>query len=223
MSLVTSVYDSDDKGNENRICFWLRLDGWHLCEAAMIFVNIDPDNANRRNSENFTRIKTFNGLEYPSIDDYGFPIEIGIDDMCNTYYEGQDELGIYQKKYDDMHRILFNPDIEYDSPSNWIERAILKKINIPWLEFALSKSFYTPKKIDSNKQISDKPLTNKERQTLLVIIAAMAKELEIDVSKVSKSGVLIENLTQLLGVPIGATTIETHLKQIPEALQSRAK
>lgn len=69
----------------------------------------------------------------------------------------------------------------------------------------------------------EKPLIDKERQTLLVIIAALAKEAKVNISKVSKSGELIANLTQIIGAPIGATTIETHLKQIPEALQSRTK
>ena len=69
----------------------------------------------------------------------------------------------------------------------------------------------------------DKPLINKERETLLVIIAALAKESSIAIDKTSKSAELIASLTQLLGSPIGATTIETHLKKIPHALESRAK
>lgn len=45
-------------------------------------------------------------------------------------------------------------------------------------------------------------ISNKERDTLLVIIASM---------------------TQELGTPIGATTIENKLKEIPQALENRAK
>lgn len=70
---------------------------------------------------------------------------------------------------------------------------------------------------------NDKLLGNKERETLLVIIAALAKEAKVDIGKISKAGELIANMTQIIGAPIGATTIETHLKKIPEALQSRTK
>ena len=69
----------------------------------------------------------------------------------------------------------------------------------------------------------DKPLIEKERETLLIIIAALAREYKVNITKTSKAGDLIANLTQILGVPIGATTIERHLKQIPQALENRAK
>ena len=69
----------------------------------------------------------------------------------------------------------------------------------------------------------DKPLSNTERKTLLIIIAALAKEVGLDVTKISKTGDLIANMTQLIGAPIGATTIETHLKKINQALENRAK
>lgn len=70
---------------------------------------------------------------------------------------------------------------------------------------------------------AEKPLSNTERDTLLVIIAALAKEAKVDIEKTSKTGELIANMTQLIGTPIGATTIETHLKKINQALASRAK
>lgn len=66
-------------------------------------------------------------------------------------------------------------------------------------------------------------LNGSERETLLVIIAALAKEANVDIAKTSKTGVHIENMTQLIGARIGATTIETHLKKIPQALENRAK
>ena len=62
-----------------------------------------------------------------------------------------------------------------------------------------------------------------ERETLLIIIAALAKEAKIDITKKSKAGELIESLTQQIGSRVGATTIETHLKKISHALENRAK
>ena len=69
----------------------------------------------------------------------------------------------------------------------------------------------------------DKLLESRERETLLIIIAALAVEAKINYTKTSKASDLIENLTQILGVPVGATTIERHLKQIQKALENRAK
>ena len=66
-------------------------------------------------------------------------------------------------------------------------------------------------------------LNGSERETLLVIIAALAKEAKVDIAKISKAGQQIENMTQLIGARIGATTIETHLKKISQALENRAK
>ena len=68
-----------------------------------------------------------------------------------------------------------------------------------------------------------KPLSNIERETLLIIIAALAKEAKVDIVKTSKAGDLIANMTQLIGAPIGATTIETHLKKINQAIVNRTK
>lgn len=74
---------------------------------------------------------------------------------------------------------------------------------------------------DETNQIA--PLSNRERDTLLVIIAALAKEANIPIEKISKSAELIANLTQQIGADVGATTIENHLKRIPDALVKRAK
>ena len=72
-------------------------------------------------------------------------------------------------------------------------------------------------------QVANKPLIMIERETLLIIIAALAKEANIDYIKTSKAGVIIENLTQQLGSFVSATAIERHFKQIPQALGNRAK
>ena len=110
-------------------------------------------------------------------------------------------------------------------PMYYIEWALSKKIDIPWLQYAIDHGFYKPNTTTDNQQPTtiDKPLSNKERETLLVIIAALAKDSKVDISKTSKAGELIANMTDLLGSPVGATTIETLLKKIPKALESRAK
>ena len=213
MSLIVSVYDDYKKGIENRICFWLRLDQWNVYEAAMVCVDIDPDTTNlqNKNVETFIRFKSFSGNYYNL-----FTNE-------ESFEFGAEESREIVKKYCDTQRILFNPNFENSTPNYWIERAIAKKVNIPWLEFAIREGFYVPKKDHAIKQVMDKPLKDHERETLLVIIAALAKEANVDLKKISKAGEQIAHMTQLLNAPIGATTIETHLKKINQALENRAK
>lgn len=67
-----------------------------------------------------------------------------------------------------------------------------------------------------------KPMTNRERATLLIIIAAMAKEQGIDISKSSKAAGMIEDMTERLGVKLSLRAIEEHLKRIPETLEKRS-
>lgn len=111
---------------------------------------------------------------------------------------------------------------EHNPPSYYIDWAISKKHEIPWLKYAIEKGFY---KLASNNLIDpmDKPLSNRERDTLLVIIASLAKEADIPINKTAKAASLISNLTQIIGAPVGETTIETHLKKIPQALEKRGK
>lgn len=70
---------------------------------------------------------------------------------------------------------------------------------------------------------SDKPITTKEKNTLLIIIAALCKEAKIDYAKASKTASLIQGVADRMGVSIGETTIEGYLKKIPDALGSRTK
>ncbi len=69
----------------------------------------------------------------------------------------------------------------------------------------------------------DRPLKELERATLLTIIAALAREAGIDISKASKAGAIIEAQINKLGARVSARTIEAHLKCIPDALERRGK
>jgi hypothetical protein len=67
----------------------------------------------------------------------------------------------------------------------------------------------------------EKPIGQRERTTLLLMIAALAKLARIDVSKPSSAAAAIESQTALMGARVAARTIENHLNRIPEALESR--
>jgi len=67
-----------------------------------------------------------------------------------------------------------------------------------------------------------KSLSTKERHTMLVIIAALCKEADIDYAKRGVAGV-IQLLTENIGSPITDDTIRSILKQISEAVDIRSK
>ena len=69
----------------------------------------------------------------------------------------------------------------------------------------------------------DKPLGTRERNTLLLIIAALAKGNGIDLTKSSAAAVPIQSLVEQLGETIGLTTIEGHIKRIPVDLLEQTK
>lgn len=72
-------------------------------------------------------------------------------------------------------------------------------------------------------QATDKPLSTIERNTLLTIIAALAKYAKIDVKECGKSAQYISGLTDELGANVSKRAIEEHLKKIPTALEVRMK
>jgi hypothetical protein len=69
----------------------------------------------------------------------------------------------------------------------------------------------------------DKPIATRERDTLLTIIAALCKDAGHDYKKHAKTAGLIQSTAAKMGVSIGETTIEGHLKRIPDALEARMK
>lgn len=69
----------------------------------------------------------------------------------------------------------------------------------------------------------DKRLGERERATLLTIIAALAEKAGIDVSKPSRAALAIEALTIEKGARVAARTVEEHLKHIPDALERKGK
>jgi len=70
---------------------------------------------------------------------------------------------------------------------------------------------------------AEKSVGTRERDTLLSIIAVVCREAKLDYSKSSKTAALIQGSAARLGISIGETTIEGHLKKIPDALAARMR
>lgn len=75
----------------------------------------------------------------------------------------------------------------------------------------------------SEKPAVEKPLGTKERKTLLSIIAALCSSAGYDYKRAAKTASLIQLTADQMGINLGETTIEQHLKKIPDALESRMK
>ena len=70
--------------------------------------------------------------------------------------------------------------------------------------------------------VLDKTLKSKERNSLLVLIGALCKEVNIDPNKRGVAPALVE-MTEILGAPLTDDTIRKILKQIEEAVALRNK
>lgn len=87
------------------------------------------------------------------------------------------------------------------------------------LKIAVSQA----KAITQSAPAADRPLGKRERETLLVIIAILCKDAGYDYKKVSKTTSLIQNTAANMGISIGDSTIDSHLKKIPDALATHMK
>lgn len=104
---------------------------------------------------------------------------------------------------------------------------------IRWLSAIGMKSAYrfdlgepitvSPNERDDTIPEVAKPLSNRERDTLLTVIAVLCKDAGYDHTKHAKTAGLIQSTAAKMGVSIGETTIENHLKKIPDALATRMK
>lgn len=191
------------------LTYWLLMDSWSFEEACQIFCEINPM---------FVKIGSDNEIKsFFQFDCHFYHHEGKGDDGLDGFWDRHSRL----KR---TKRLLANKNINEMSPKEWIIRAKAKQLDTSKIEIATAYldcfNDKPPLSLDEDKY---KPLSNKERNTLLTIIAALAIEAKIDITKTSKAGELIANMTDILGASISATTIENKLKEIPNALESRAK
>ena len=104
-----------------------------------------------------------------------------------------------------------------------VRRQVLDAVVASLASSSLDPEEQQPSQPGDTTDPLDRPLGERERTTLLTIIAALALEAEIDISKPSKAGGIIETRTIELDARVSARSIEDHLKRIPEALERRSK
>ena len=68
---------------------------------------------------------------------------------------------------------------------------------------------------------AEKPLGTRERNTLLTIIAVLAKAAKIDIDQTGKAAGFIEGLSDEFGAHVSKRSIENHLKKVTNALTTR--
>jgi hypothetical protein len=202
--------------------FWLRHDNWSLDEAAFILLNVDPrsvrfDEGDTDEDPKIVLYFYFDDI-LPTSDD---------DDMDDDGFE-HGEVYRFRKALRDVKQVAMSGILSDGalsrSPAHWIEWAESKSLAIPWLEWARSERL-VPQPSAGKPVAADlttPPLKQRERTTLLVLVAALAQELRIDVGQPSKAAVAIEKLTSRAGARVAARTIEDHLKRIPDALERKS-
>jgi hypothetical protein len=72
-------------------------------------------------------------------------------------------------------------------------------------------------------KVEQAPLATRERNSLLLIVAALAKEADIDLSEPYKAARVTVNIADQLGVKVSENTVASHFKRVPEALGSRSQ
>lgn len=142
---------------KKRLNFWLRLDYWTVIQAALIISDIDPASTGAGGAEAdfdhgcFTSFRTFRGVEVPKRDRYGEPLctcggAYAAEYKCSECATSGWKLEKLYKEFTELRLILegrLNAS-QSASPYSWIQRAIFKKIDIPWLSWAQQVNLICP-------------------------------------------------------------------------------
>lgn len=105
------------------------------------------------------------------------------------------------------------------SPSELSEGSVLCVRRTAIQEFLANAA----PQLAADKSKDPESLGRKERDSLLVIIAALMEEARISRAQTSKAAINIEAMTERQGARVARRTIENHLKRIDEALERRSR
>lgn len=127
------------------------------------------------------------------------------------------EPEVYDPESDGYENYLMNRDLEPDTRSKILPST---QIHVSKIEIERYESEYL--KVLENKSIpKERPLGSKEKNSLLILIAALCNEFGVDL-KVRGIASSLELMTHNLGAPLTDDTIRKFLKQIEGAVSSRS-
>ena len=119
--------------------------------------------------------------------------------------------------------IVLNPDIQYYVAS-YTQEPVASEVQEP-----IASNLKEPIASELQEHVAsedievEKPVRTRERNTLLLIIAALAKDNGVDLTKPSAAALPIQSLVEQMGETIGLRTIEDHIKRIPLELRDQTK
>lgn len=175
-----------------------------------------------------TWIKTFDFSEWCATRN------LEVDDMCARYLDVEETI---VSRIDDW---VYDERRGFEAPyfdARYVDRQLAlaeqqryeKIYDATLRENLLLKMGFTTEVVDAwttstnQSAIDDKPLRSRERNALLSIIAILCSEEGYDTDRAAKTATIIKTRADLAGIDLGETTIENHLKKIPEAITMRLR
>jgi hypothetical protein len=129
------------------------------------------------------------------------------------------------KNRDHFSANTLNIGVPRDHRVNLAEFSEWAKSEVQWnIPKELAELAKPRNKPDPGEKVQDAPSSAiaKERNTLLIIIAALCKKSEIDLEARGTAS-LIAKLTEAVGAAVSDDTVRGVLKKIPEAVERRGK
>lgn len=204
--------------------FWCQKINARLWEAIALSVDIDP----RQGAIGLDREKeglTFSGDEI-SLEDLALLADrtaIALDHLGATL--APSALSLSDPTQHSVRLKDFAAWAAYMKWSPFPERFAAMADSQSINDFSKRLVMLTSQKENAERQPKsvEKPLGTRERNTLLVLIASLAKLANLDLSKPSKAAAVIAQASEQIGAPVDVRTIENHLKGIEHAMESRRK
>ena len=195
--------------------YWLQLDSWTADQGIPVLCGYCQDLDCEEGFEgNYIRL---DGLRL-------------FDDAAMGFLDGSELLRI-RREFTVQHRRMV---VQWESgrrddsplpPATFIEWALKKGIEIPWIEWAQENGHYYQASVNAIRGDSDRgdcEPNPKSRSTFMVIIAALSQEAGVDY-KDRKAASKIERLVSAIGHSLSDDTIRSVLKEIPNTLSARAR
>lgn len=114
----------------------------------------------------------------------------------------------FQTIWDSGHHANLNP------PSYYIDWAISKRIDIPWLDDVIEQGFYKPKQTNKDKSEIEKPINKRTENNYLRLILSLAMSIkDFNPQKPYEAAKLIIDET---GIDIGKQTISDYITKAYE-------